>query len=113
VVRPHNLRCPYYEPLVWFMIEFVNNQHCPIYFDMYDPCCLLTESCSPKTITFQCLYQQYSNIWICHICVYFGDVPGCIRQDLIYHPEFIEKNFNNALNFSPSITSNDNFITTE
>jgi len=21
VVRPHNLRCPYYEPLVWFMIQ--------------------------------------------------------------------------------------------
>jgi len=23
VVRPHNLRCPYYEPLVWFMIVAV------------------------------------------------------------------------------------------
>jgi len=24
MVRPHNLRCPYYEPLAWLMIKLAN-----------------------------------------------------------------------------------------
>ncbi|XP_065910868.1 uncharacterized protein [Dysidea avara] len=95
-------------------VEFVSDLYCPIYFGIYDPYCLLTETC----------YSQDYNISVSFInntavlgSAIFGYILGCpwlhqegfniTNDDAL---QFIEANFNDILKFTPNITGNDNVI---
>jgi len=98
-------------------MQFVKDEFCPIYFNTYDPYCLLTKTCYSKNYNISVSF--INNTAILGSAV-FGYILGCpwlyqagfnITTDDAF--QFIETNFNETLKFIPSITGNDSVITSD